>query len=81
MFPDTWKTAKVKPAFKGGTQSSLDNYRPLSMLCVASKVLEKHVYLHLSNYLDKFNLITECQSGFRKIHSCQTSLTKMINKW
>ena len=45
VFPDTWKTAKVKPAFKGGTQSSLDNYKPLSMLCVAFKVLEKHTFI------------------------------------
>ena len=46
-FPDMWKVAKVKAAFKG-SQTEVDNYRPLAILCVISKIIEKHIHTNFS---------------------------------
>ena len=46
-----------------------------------SKVLEKHVYDSLSEFLHEFNLLHKTQSGFRSQHSCETALVNMIDSW
>ena len=75
------KCAKVFPIFKGGNKSDPSNYRPISILSTISKIFERHVNKHLMNYLTKYKLIHEHQSGFRKKHSCQTALVKLIDQW
>lgn len=80
-FPSQLKCAKVLPIFKSGTKSDPSNYRPISILPTISKIFEKHVNKHLMNYLNKYKLIHENQSGFRQKHSCQTALVKLIDQW
>ena len=80
-FPNKLKIAKVFPIFKNGSKSDPSNYRPISILTTISKIFEKHVNKHLMGYLNKYNLIHECQSGFRQKHSCQTALVKLIDQW
>lgn len=80
-FPNKLKIAKVFPIFKNGSKSDPSNYRPISILTTISKIFEKHVNKHLMGYLNKYNLIHECQSGFRQKHSCQTALVKLIDEW
>ena len=72
---------KVYPIYKGGQKSDPSNYRPILILPTISKIFERHVNKHLMNYLNKYNLIHENQSGFRQKHSCQTALVKLIYKW
>ena len=57
VFPQRWKTAKVTPLFKGGDAESVNNYRPISVLPVLSKVIERHVHDSLCSYLLDNNLI------------------------
>ena len=77
-FPCSWKEAKVIPIHKGGSSENMDNYRPISILPIASKLLERHVHSHLYRYFSRNNLLCENQSGFRTNHSCSTCLTNII---
>ena len=80
-FPRKWKEAKVSPLHKNGPHDDVNNYRPISILPVLSKVLEKHVHDCLSAYLKEYNLLHKTQSGFRSQHSCETALVQMIDTW
>ena len=51
------------------------------MLPVITGIFERHISTCLINFLDKHKLIYDNQSGFRRNHSCQTSLTKMVDNW
>ena len=79
-FPDKWKEAKVKPLHKGESANDPNNFRPISILPVLSKLFEKHVHESLMNYLEKYKLLYDNQSGFRPNHSCETALSHMIEK-
>ena len=80
-FPDKWKEAKVSPLHKSGPHEDLNNYRPISVLPVLSKVLERHVSDSLTKYLNENELLHRTQSGFRTNHSCETALNFMTDSW
>ena len=80
-FPQLLKNAKLFPIYKGGPNNDPSNYRPISILPVIPKVIEKHVTKHLFAYLNKYNHIHISRSGFPQNHSCQTALVKLINNW
>ncbi len=73
--------AKVIPLYKSGNDSEISNYRPISILSVPSKILERHIHTTFYDYLESNNLITIHQSGFRPKHSCDTALIKMTDEW
>ena len=68
-----WKAARVIPLFKKGDVNNMDNYRPISFLPIASKLLERAVHTQLVNYLRKHKLLNPYQFGFRKGHSTKFS--------
>ena len=73
-FPAMWKNSLLHPlAKKKVMQSSLDT-RPIAHLCEMSKVLDRLIHKHLSDYLEKNHLLDSRQAGFRKGHSTQTAL-------
>ena len=63
-LPSEWKYANVTPVFKKVCPSNLKNYRPISLIIILAKVMERLVYKHIYNYLTDNNLITSHQSGF-----------------
>ena len=81
VFPDLWKAAKVIPLPKASDYSDLNNFRPISILSVLSKPLEKHIHMHTITFMESHCLFHPLQSGFRKYHSCQTALTRLCNSW
>ena len=68
-FISCFKHTKVIPLFKKGCPKDVSNYRPISLLSCFSKIIEKLVYIRLYSFLNKFNLISENQFGFRRGHS------------
>ena len=80
-FPLEWKVAKVTPLYKSGPRNSPGNYRPISVLPIVSKIMERVLYDQLYNCLNKFELLSDCQFGFRKFHSTSTALLDCTNSW
>ena len=81
VFPKIFKTAKVIPLPKNTNRTDPNNFRPISVLSVLSKPLERHVHHHLSTFVEKHNLFHTLQSGFRSKHSCHTALSAMCDMW
>ena len=77
VFPHMWKHAKVIPLHKKKSQDDVNNYRPISMIPIASKILEQHASIHLYGYLPSHDLLNKRKSGFRANHSCESALTLM----
>ena len=74
VVPSMMKEARVSPLFKKGSRLDSGNYRPVSILGVLSKVLERAVHGQLVAYLTKKGVLSECQSGFRPGFSTDTCL-------
>ena len=67
VFPDNCKIARVIPVYKNkGSKNMFDNYRPISLLPVFSKVLEKLIYDSVFEFLVRYQILFETQYGFRK---------------
>jgi hypothetical protein len=79
VFPSKWKVAKVTPIYKDGDKSDVSNYRPISVLPILSKILERAVHDQLYNYLTCNNILNSCQSGFRRNHSKNTTLINVTD--
>ncbi|XP_045541842.1 uncharacterized protein LOC106718371 [Papilio machaon] len=78
-FPSSWKKALVKPIQKINTVLELKDLRPISILPVLSKVLEKVVLVQVLKYLENKNIIPKLQSGFRKAHGTETALLQVTD--
>ena len=65
IFPDTWKRANVVPIHKKNEKNLKENYRPISLLPIFGKILEKLIYESLYSHLEKINFLNPNQSGFR----------------
>ncbi|CAG9137835.1 unnamed protein product [Plutella xylostella] len=76
-FPDLWRKAYVIPLPKIANPSSLNHYRPISILPFLSKVLESIVHRQLTAFLSNGGLLNPYQSGFRAGHSTTTALLKV----
>ena len=77
IFPELLKLAKVIPTFKKGNELLCENYRPISLLSVFSKIFEKVIYTRMYDYLMKNNLIYKRQFGFRNNHSTNHALISL----
>ena len=74
------KNAKVIPIFKKGNPKLVENYRPISIFPVFSKILEKIVHKRLYFYCNRMNILSNCQFGFRKSHSTSHACTLQASK-
>ena len=79
IFPDKLKTAKLSPIFKSDNKRLVNNYR-LSILPVFSKILGKLMYNILLSYLDKINILTDKQYGFREKYSTYMAIINLVDR-
>ena len=75
------ESGQSNSTIKKGIKSDPNNYRPISVIPVVSKVFEKIVYNQLYHYLDSNKLLLGCQSGFRSLHSTLTALLEATDAW
>lgn len=81
VFPESLKAAVITPIFKGGDHSEFNNYRPVSILPIISKVIEKFVTNQLINHLNLgYHSLNEMQFGFRPKHSTETTLCYFVEQ-
>ena len=78
-IPAEWKHAIVTPVFKSSSKTDPSNYRPISVLPVFSKILERAVHQMVYDYLQKQKLLSDCQSGSRPLHSTSATLVNITN--
>ncbi len=79
IFPDILKTAKVIPIFKKGDKTNPNNYIPISLLPVFSKVLEKAINNQITEKLNNYHIIDDNQYGFRTEHSTEDAVIKFVD--
>ena len=80
VFPKELKLAKVIPLFKSGDPMLFSNYRPVSILPLFSKILERLMYTRLLSFVNKHKLLYSYQFGFRKKHSPELALICLVDK-
>ena len=79
VVPKQMKIARVTPIHKQGKKDNVNNYRPISVLALFDKILERCVYNRLIAFVDKHSLLFKNQFGFRKGHSTSTAILEFIN--
>ena len=70
------------PIFKSGDSSKITNYRPISVLSFFSKVFERVMYNHITDFIDydSLTVLYKYQFGFRHKHSTQQAIITLVNK-
>ena len=79
--PKIFKCSHVCPLFKSGDKSSPRNYRPVSLLPIASRILEYFVKEQLTDFLSTNGLYPTSQFAYRKQHSTEDTLILATNRW
>ena len=80
-IPYDWKIAKIIPIHKKSFKCDITNYRPISLLCSASKIMESIISNKLISFLENNNLLSTSQFGFRRNRSTVTQLLVTLNEW
>ena len=80
IFPEQLKIANVIHLYKSDDSTSFNNYRPVSVLCVLSKIFEKIMYNRVAAFLEIFKILHDNQYGFRKKSSTHVALLTFIDK-
>ena len=80
LFPDKWKVAKVISLFKGGDRENVGNYRPVSLLPLPGKLLERIVHKRITEFWETNNFLTSDQGGFRKGHSTVATIADLTDE-
>ena len=77
-FPDTLKFAKVLPSHKGKSTMECKNYRPISLLPMFSKIIEKLMYERLLSFINKHNILSQHQYGFQSGKSTELAINSLL---
>ncbi|CAB3996295.1 Hypothetical predicted protein [Paramuricea clavata] len=78
VLPSVWKLANVVPVHKHGEKTYVENYRPISLLSLISKVLERCIFNNIKYHV--YEQINPCQNGFMPGKSCITQLIEVLEQ-
>ncbi|CAB4022776.1 RNA-directed DNA polymerase from mobile element jockey-like, partial [Paramuricea clavata] len=81
IYVEEWKKAWVLPIYKSEDRQKCENYRPISILPIISKIFERLVFNQLYKYLNEHSLLSKYQSGFRPKNSTLSALIQMCDAW
>ena len=79
-YPTTWKEGKICPIYKKKNRKFLENYRPVSLLCVSGMVLERVCCMQMEEFFESNNLLQDYQFGFRQYKSTTSELLTLFHK-
>ena len=80
IVPTDWKKVKVSPIYKSGSTTELENYHPISVLPILSKIMEREVHPQLFEFLDEIKLIPKHQFGFQKKKSTELAAIALLDQ-
>ena len=80
VFPTRWKCATIIPLYKGGDKTEVSNYRPVSLLPLPGKIIEKLVHSKMLSFMNENGIISEKQGGFRKGFSTASTIVDITNR-
>lgn len=78
-FPNILKIGEIRPLFKQGSKTDINNYRPISLLSSVSKIFEKIIKFRMSSFLDKHNILSDQQFGFRAGKSTEDAILSLTS--
>ena len=73
--------AKVIPVYKSGAKFNMDNYRPIPIISITAKTMEKLGHNQIYSYLQQNNILIEAQHGCRPLFSTISTLLKITDQW
>lgn len=79
VYPDTLKKSLIRPIYKQGSHLDYSNYRPIAILSVVNKIMEKVMMQQISEFLEHNKIISDTQHGFRKGRSTSTALAQFAD--
>jgi hypothetical protein len=80
-LPESCKEANVTPLHKKGPKQLVENFRPISLTSIVCKTMEKFISDYILDHIERHNLFTTHQHGFRKGRSCETQLIEVLDDW
>ena len=80
-FPECWKTSSVVPIPKSANRGEATDYRPISLLSVVSKMLERHFHQYVTKHLNECHPLSNKQWGFQSGKSTVTALLSVTHDW
>ena len=78
-LPESWKEANVTPIQKKRPKHLVENDRPISLTSIVCKTMDKFIRDCILDHMERHNLFTTDQHGFRKGKSCATQLIEVLN--
>ena len=80
IFPSDWKKGSIVPVHKKNDKQCLNNYRPISLLPICSKIFERLIFNEMFEFFIENDLISQHQSGFKPGDSCINQLLSITHE-
>ena len=81
VYPEQWKDSKVIPLHKKDDMLNPKNYRPVAIIPILSKVMERAVFQQTMTYLVNNSLLNPSHHAYRSNHSTTTAMIEMMDTW